>query len=392
MSSVAARNAQIAPFYVMEIVKAAARRQAEGLSVIHMSIGEPDFSAPEPVKEAACAAIASGATGYSPALGLEPLRQAISGHYDRAYGLQVDPARIVVTAGASGALLLALASVLDRDDEVLMPDPSYPCNRHFVTALEGRARLIAAHPQSRFQLTEESVVTHWSEKTAGVMLASPSNPTGTSITPTALSGVLSAVRERGGFAIVDEIYQGLTYDHGPRSALSLSDEAIVINSFSKYFGMTGWRLGWMVLPTALVPVVEKLAQNLYICASTVAQHAALACFHPETLAIYESRRQQFQQRRDFLVPALRRLGLSIPVTPDGAFYIYVDVSRFSADSWRFAFDLLAQTGVCVVPGRDFGVSAPERYVRVSYATSMAKLEEAIALTEPFLNRCAGSVT
>jgi aspartate/methionine/tyrosine aminotransferase len=388
MFPVAARNAQIAPFYVMEIVKAAARRHAEGLSVIHMSIGEPDFSAPDAVKEAAGAAIARGATGYSPALGLDPLREAIASHYDRAYGLPVDPARVVVTAGASGALFLALAAVLDRDAEVLMPDPSYPCNRHFVTALEGRTKLIPAYPDARFQLTAKSVVAHWSEQTAGVMLASPSNPTGTSITPAALAAVLSAVRERGGFAIVDEIYQGLTYDHGPRSALSLADDAIVINSFSKYFGMTGWRLGWMVLPTALVPVVEKLAQNLYICASTVAQHAALACFQPATLADYESRRQQFQQRRDFLVPALRRLGLDIPVTPDGAFYIYVDVSRYCDDSWRFAFELLAETGVCVVPGRDFGSFAPERYVRVSYATSMANLEEAIARITPFLARRA----
>ncbi len=389
MFPVAARNAQIAPFYVMEIVKAAARRQAEGLSVIHMSIGEPDFSAPQSVQEAAIAAVSRGATGYSAALGIEPLRQSICAHYDRAYGIQVDPARIVITAGASGALFLALAAVLDRDAEVLMPDPSYPCNRHFVTALDGQAKLVAARPEERFQLTAESVVAHWSEKTAGVMLASPSNPTGTSITPTVLSAVLSAVRERGGFAIVDEIYQGLTYDHGPRSALSLTDDAIVINSFSKYFGMTGWRLGWMVLPPAMVPVVEKLAQNLFICASTVAQHAALACFQPETLATYESRRQQFQQRRDFLVPALRRLGLDIPVTPDGAFYIYVDVSRFCTDSWRFAFDLLAETGVCVVPGRDFGFSAPERHVRVSYATSMANLEEAVERMGPFLARRAG---
>lgn len=384
MREPAAHTALIAPFYVMEIVKAAARLQAEGRSIIHMSIGEPDFSAPEPVQEAAIAAISRGATRYSPALGLDTLRQSIAAHYERAYGLALDPARIVVTAGASGALLLALAALLERDAEVLMPDPSYPCNRHFVTALGGRATLVPCGPQDRFHLTEDSVAAHWSKRSAGVMLASPSNPTGTSMTPAALAAVLSAVRERDGFAIVDEIYQGLTYDHGPRSALALADDAIVINSFSKYFGMTGWRLGWLVLPHALVPVVEKLAQNLFICASTVAQHAAVACFQPEALTIFESRREQFQQRRDFLVPALRQLGLEIPVTPDGAFYIYVDVGRFCADSWSFAFDLLEETGVCVVPGRDFGFNAPERYVRISYATSLPQLKEAVARLQPFL--------
>lgn len=386
MLPVAARNAQIAPFYVMEIVKAAARLQAEGRSIIHMSIGEPDFSAPEPVQSAACEAIARGATGYSPALGLQPLRDRIAAHYERAFGLRVDPGRIAITAGASGALFLTLAALLERDAEVLMPDPSYPCNRHFVSALEGRATLIPCGPQSRFQLTAEMVSAHWSGQTAGVMLASPSNPTGTSIEPAALAAVLDAVGGLGGFAIVDEIYQGLTYDDRPRTALSLSDEAIVINSFSKYFSMTGWRLGWIVLPPELVPVVEKLAQNLYICASSVAQHAALACFEPEALAIYESRRREFQQRRDFLVAALRHLGLEVPVSPDGAFYIYADVSRFTPDSWQFAFDLLSEAGVCVVPGRDFGFSAPERYVRLSYATSLAKLQEAIARMEPFLAR------
>ena len=388
----AARTAQISPFYVMEIVKAAARLQAEGRSIIHMSIGEPDFTAPEPVQAAAHAAISAGATGYTPALGLDALRERIARHYRATLGVDVDPARIAVTAGASAALLLAMAALLGRDAEVLMPDPSYPCNRHFVTAFEGRARLVPCGPEARFQFTSEVVREHWSPATAGVMLASPSNPTGTSITPDALADVLTTVRGLGGFSVVDEIYQGLSYDHAPVTALALADDAIVINSFSKYFGMTGWRLGWLVAPAALVPTLEKLAQNLFICASAVSQQAGLACFGAEAMAICESRRQQFQARRDYLVPALRRAGLTIPVVPDGAFYIYADVSRYTTDSWQFAFDLLNDAGVCVVPGRDFGLHDPQRWVRVSYATSLDNLQEAVRRIERFLACRSGSAS
>lgn len=381
--SSAARTALISPFYVMEIVKAADALRAAGRSVIHMSIGEPDFGPPEPVREAAAAAV-RGATGYTPALGIDALREAIAAHYANRFGVTVAPRRIAVTAGASAGLLLAMAALVERDAEVLMPDPSYPCNRHFVSAFEGRATLVPCGPEAKFQLTSTAVADNWGEHTRGVMLASPSNPTGTSIPPQQLAAVLDVVRSQGGFSVVDEIYQGLSYDHAPQTALALADDPVVINSFSKYFNMTGWRLGWLVLPEPLVPVIEKLAQNLFICASAVSQQAALACFSEDALAIYESRRREFQQRRDYLVPALQGLGLEVPVVPDGAFYIYADVSRFSPDSWKFALDLLNETGVCVVPGRDFGVHAPRRYVRVSYATSMAQLEEAISRMERFL--------
>lgn len=383
MSNIAARCTHISPFYVMEIVKAAAAREAAGLPVIHMSIGEPDFSAPPAVQAAAQAAIGAGATGYTPALGLDALRRRIADHYRARFGVEVDPGRIAVTAGASGALLLALTALVDPGAEVLLPDPSYPCNRNFVSAVGGQPRYVPCGPQTGFQPTAADVGRHWQAATRGVILASPSNPTGTSIAPQALAALLDEVRSRGGFSIVDEIYQGLSYDRPPQTALALADD-VVVNSFSKYFGMTGWRLGWLVLPPALVPAVEKLAQNLFICASTVAQRAALACFEPETLAEYEARRREFQRRRDYLVPALRRLGFDIPVAPDGAFYIYMDVSRYSSDSWRFAFDLLEHAGVCLVPGRDFGSHAPARYVRVSYATSLAALQEAVARIERYL--------
>ena len=380
----ASRTASIHPFYVMEIVKAAQQLELAGRSVIHMSIGEPDFTAPEPVQEAARAAIAKGATGYSAALGLAELRERIAGHYLASYGIRIDPGRIVVTAGASAALLLSMAALLEPGHEVLMPDPSYPCNRHFVSVFGGRANLLPCGPGSRFQPTADDVRRNWGGSVAGLMLASPSNPTGTSISPDTLRELLDVVQAREGFSVVDEIYQGLSYDRPPTSALSLSDDVVVINSFSKFFSMTGWRLGWLVAPAALLSVFEKLAQNLYICASTVAQRAAVACFDPATLAIYESRRRQFQRRRDYLVPALRDLGLDVPVTPDGAFYVYVDISSFADDSWNFAFDLLNEAGVCVVPGRDFGSHQPHRYVRISYATSLEQLEEAVERIRKFL--------
>ena len=384
MPAAAARTALIEPFYVMEVVKEAAELAASGRSIIHLSIGEPDFTAPEPVRRAACAAIERGETQYTGALGLEPLRERIADWYAKRFGCPVDRRRIVVTAGASGALLLACAALLERDAEVLMPDPSYPCNRHFATAFGGRARLVPCGPGQRFQLTAADVDAHWTDATGGILVASPSNPTGTSVAPDVLAQLIDAVGRRNGFVISDEIYQGLSYDGPPASALQVSDEALVINSFSKYFSMTGWRLGWIVAPAALVPVLEKLAQNLFICPSTIAQHAALACFDEAALAIYEERRAEFRRRRDFLVPALRSLGFGVPVVPDGAFYIYADVSRFAADSFEFVRALLRATGVCLVPGKDFGVAAPERYVRVSYATSLERLEEAVERMRGYL--------
>jgi len=384
MPAAAARTALIEPFYVMEVVKEAAELAAAGRSVIHLSIGEPDFTAPEPVRRAACAAIERGETQYTGALGLEPLRERIADWYATRFGCRVDRQRIVITAGASGALLLTCAALLERDAEVLMPDPSYPCNRHFATALGGRARLVPCGPDQRFQLTATDVEANWSDATGGILVASPSNPTGTSVAPDVLAQLIDAVGRRNGFVISDEIYQGLSYDGPPTSALQLSDETVVINSFSKYFSMTGWRLGWIVAPAALVPVLEKLAQNLYICPSTIAQHAALACFDEAAIGVYEQRRAEFRRRRDFMVPALRSLGFGIPVVPDGAFYIYADVSRFSGDSFEFVRALLRATGVCLVPGKDFGDASPERYVRVSYATSLERLEEAVERMRGYL--------
>ncbi|MFM7484173.1 MAG: pyridoxal phosphate-dependent aminotransferase [Burkholderiaceae bacterium] len=385
--ALAQRLQQIEPFHVMEMIKRAGEMEQAGRSVIYMCIGEPDFSPAPAVLAAAQQALQSGAAQrYTAALGLQALREAIARHYDEVFGVDVPATRIVITAGASGALLLACAALVERDAEVLMPDPSYPCNRHFISAFNGRPVLIPSGPEDRFQLSAAMVSANWREQTRGVLLASPSNPTGTTITRDQLAQTVAAVRQRGGFSVVDEIYQGLTYDHPPSTALELGEDMVVINSFSKYFNLTGWRLGWLVVPPDLLPEIEKLAQNFYICPSSMAQHAALACFTPEALAIAEQRRQEMRQRRDYLVPALQGLGFEVPVPPDGAFYVYADCSRVTDDATAFCRDVLEQTGVALTPGVDFGEVSARRFVRVSYATSMAKLEEAVHRLANYLCR------
>ncbi len=388
------RAARIEPFYVMEIAKAAQALAAEvaGSSspMVFLNIGEPDFTAPPLVQEAAAKAVHDGATQYTQALGIAPLRERISDWYAQRFGVQVPARRIAITAGASAALQLACLALIDAGDEVLMPDPSYPCNRHFVSAAEGTAVLIPTTAQERFQLSADKVRAAWTDRTRGVLLASPSNPTGTSIAQGELRRIHGAVQERGGITLIDEIYLGLSYEEQfGHTALAIADDIISINSFSKYFNMTGWRLGWMVVPEALVPVVERLAQNLFICPSAIAQHAALACFEPESLAEYERRRAEFKARRDYFIPALQSLGLQVPVMPDGAFYAWADCSaaceRLGANgSWDLAYALMRQAHLAVTPGRDFGTHDPQRYVRFSTANSMAQLQEAVARLQTVL--------
>ncbi|HTD05130.1 pyridoxal phosphate-dependent aminotransferase [Undibacterium sp.] len=385
-NNLASRLQHIAPFHVMELMKMAAALEAQGRHVIHMGIGEPDFTAPQPVIDAAAKAMADGRLQYTSALGVPALREAISAYYLRSYHLQVPASRIIVTAGASAALLLACAALVQPGAEVLMPDPCYPCNRHFVAAFEGTAALVPSGPEHGFQLSDQMVRRHWTAATTGVLLASPSNPTGTSIAADELAKIIATVKERGGFTIVDEIYQGLSYDAQPVSALSLDEDVVVINSFSKYFNMTGWRLGWLVVPERIVPQMEKLAQNLFICPSSVAQYAAIACFSDAAMAIYEQRKQEFKRRRDYIVPALRELGFVVPVMPDGAFYVYADCSALTDDADRFTRDLLNEAGVVLVPGLDFGPFTAHRYIRLSYATSMENLQEAVVRIAKFLKK------
>jgi len=391
---IAQRAARIEPFYVMEVAKAASALAREvahtDRPVIFLNIGEPDFSAPPAVQQAAAQCIAGGQTQYTQALGTETLRQAISGWYATRFGLQVPARRIAVTAGASAALHLACMALIDRGDEILMPDPSYPCNRHFVSAAEGSAVLVPTSAQERFQLNAAKVQAAWNDRTRGVLLASPSNPTGTSIDPAELRRIHEVVSARGGITMVDEIYLGLSHDEAyAQTTLAISEDIVSINSFSKYFHMTGWRLGWLVVPDDLVPVIERLAQNLFICASTVSQQAALACFAPESLALYEQRRAEFKARRDFFIPALNALGLTVPVMPDGAFYAWADCSAACEklglqDSWDFAHAALHQAHVAITPGRDFGNFETARFVRFSTANSMAELHAAIERLKAWL--------
>lgn len=387
---IAHRLEHIEPFYVMECAKIAQQiadgpacdPARGGTPMIWLNIGEPDFGAAPRVRDAAQRLIASGRTPYTQATGLPALREAISGWYAQRFGLRIDPGRIVITAGASAALQLACAALFEAGDEVLMPDPCYPCNRHFVAAVDAQPRLLTTDAASRFQLDATAVRGAWSASTRGVLLASPSNPTGTSIAADELARIVDITRDRGGVCIVDEIYLGLSYEAAyGQSVLSTcrtDDDAIIsVNSFSKYFGMTGWRLGWLVLPASLVAPVERLAQNLYICPSTIAQHAALACFDPDSIDEFERRRTELKRRRDYVVRALEEIGLPAPVAPDGAFYAYADCSRHARDSWDFCIDLMHRAHVALTPGRDFGSHDTRRYLRLSFASSMPQLEAAM---------------
>ena len=385
---VSGRAQRIEPFYVMEVAKAAAALAHEAAGsdrpMVFLNIGEPDFTAPPLVTAAAQRALHDGATQYTQATGLPRLRERISHWYLSRFGLQVPASRIVVTAGASAALQLACLALIEAGDEVLMPDPSYPCNRHFVSAADGRAVLIPTTAAERFQMSADKVQAAWGPNTRGVLLASPSNPTGTSIDPAELRRIHQVVSQRGGITLIDEIYLGLSFDarYG-QSALALDENIISINSFSKYFSMTGWRLGWLVVPPLLVDVVERLAQHLFICPSTLAQHAALACFEPDSLAEYERRRAEFKARRDYFIPALNALGLTVPVLPDGGFYAWADCTALFrqlgvADSWDASFEIMRRAHLAVTPGRDFGVAETGRFIRFSTASSMAALQTAVA--------------
>jgi aspartate/methionine/tyrosine aminotransferase len=389
------RAEKIEPFYVMEVGKAASALAAAvahtDKPMVFVNIGEPDFSAPPLVQEAAQRAIRDGKTQYTQATGMAELRERISAWYATRFGVQVPARRIVLTAGASAALQLACLALIEAGDEVLLPDPSYPCNRQFVSAADGTPRLIPATPAERFQLSAAKVEAAWTASTRAVLLASPSNPTGTSIHPDELRRIHKIVSARGGVTMIDEIYLGLSHDatYG-RSALEIDDQIISVNSFSKYFNMTGWRLGWLVVPDALVSVVERLAQHLYICPSTVSQRAALACFEAESITEYERRRAEFKARRDYFIPALRSLGFEVPVEPDGAFYVYADCSKIqhkigvaessgeaAGGSWDFCFEMLRRAHVAITPGRDFGHDSTHKFVRFSTASSMADLHTAI---------------
>lgn len=380
----ASRLAGIAPFHVMELLARAKALEAEGRDIIHMEVGEPDFPTPEPIVAAAQAHIATGRVFYTPALGLPELRSAIAGFYATRYGLTVSASRIVVTAGASGALLLALACLAEPGSEWLLTDPGYPCNSNFVRSFEGIPVCIPVHAGSNYQPSIADLEQYWNERTAGALFASPSNPTGTLLDDSVLAAIAGFVRHKEGQLIVDEIYHGLTYERDATSALKFGDDIFIVQSFSKYFNMTGWRLGWLVVPERFARDIEKLAQNLFIAPSTPAQYAALAAFRPDTLAILEQRRAEFRRRRDFLVPEIERLGFRVNAKPEGAFYIYADCSSMTNDSAQFARELLETAGIATTPGLDFGSYAPKSHLRFAYTTSIDRMTEAVDRLQRYL--------
>lgn len=382
----AQRMRGIANFHVMEVLARARALEAQGRSIVHMEIGEPDFATPRTICEAGIRALQKGELYYTPALGLPELREKISGFYKSRYGVDVSPARVVITSGSSGALLLTIAVLVNPGDQVLMADPGYPANRHFVRMMEGEPVGVAVGADSNYQLTAELLEQHWGSRTIGAILASPSNPTGTLVPAASMREMAALAERRNGALIVDEIYHGLVYDDSVETALGVSENVFVINSLSKYFEMTGWRLGWLVAPERYVGEIDKLSQNIYLAAPTPSQYAALAAFEPETLAVLDARRDEFKARRNYLVPALRALGFDIPQMPQGAFYIYAGCGGLTRDSHAFALDLLEKAGVAITPGIDFGDNAPQRHVRFAYTQSIEKLQEGVRRIAAYLGR------
>lgn len=383
---IAKRMAAIQPFHVMALLARARELEAEGRDIVHMEIGEPDFDTPAPIVQAGIEALQSGKHHYTPAKGLLELRQAISGFYQQKYGVIVDPERILITPGASGALQLLMAVLINPGQQVLMADPGYPCNRNFVRLVEAEALSIPVDAASGYQLNVSHLEQYWNKQSRAVLVASPANPTGTLISKADMQAIAVFVSKQGGHLLVDEIYHGLTYGVEEQTALAISDDVFVINSFSKYFGMTGWRLGWLIAPQAYVDALDKVAQNIFLAAPTPAQYAALAAFKPETLKILEQRCDTFQQRRDYLLPALTQLGFEIPVTPEGAFYLYANCKHLTDDSYSFCLKLLEEAGVAVTPGKDFGLNKPEQHIRFAYTTSLERLKQGVERLQQFLKK------
>jgi aspartate/methionine/tyrosine aminotransferase len=386
INKVASRMQGISPFYVMELLQRAKQLEQQGRDVIHMEVGEPDFPTPPEVVQAGIDNIQTGQIKYTPAAGLPELREKIAEYYQEQYHVDVSPHRIFITPGASGAFLLALGVSVNPGEEILLTDPCYPCNSNFIKLFGGVPNFVSVSEETDYQLNMELIEHHWSEKSKGVLLASPSNPTGTLITETNLKAAIDTVNEKEGCFFSDEIYHGLVYGQQETTALKFSEEVFVINSFSKYFGMTGWRVGWLIVPEAFTSSVEKLAQNIFISTPTHSQVAALAAFNKSTLAELTRRNKEFSIRRDYAYSRLLQIGFKIKAKPEGAFYIYADCSNFTQDSFQFAKDLLEETGVAITPGKDFGRNQANTHIRFAYTTSLKNLEEGLARLEQYINQ------
>jgi aspartate/methionine/tyrosine aminotransferase len=374
----------LSPFHVMDILAQAKRLAEQGKTIYHMEVGEPDFSTAESIISAGIEALNQRKTHYTPALGLPELRSAIAEHYQRKFAVKINPQRIIITPGASGAIQLAISCLLDVGENILLADPGYPCNRNIAQVLGVETMEVATDPSSQYQLNAELVNKHWGSKTRAAMVATPSNPTGTILSQSSLRSLLDAVSKKQGHLIVDEIYQGLVYDGSDFTALEISDDCFVINSFSKYFGMTGWRLGWMVVPEFYVDAIDRIAQNIFLAPPTMSQYAALNALQADTQSILDERRDIFQQRRDFLLPALQQLGFEIAIEPQGAFYIYANCERFTDDSFSWVQRLLNDQGVALTPGIDFGSHLANKHCRFAYTQSIDVLKKAVDKIDVFI--------
>ncbi len=378
------RLKDIEPFRVVEVLTRAKQLEAQGRDIVHLEAGEPDFSTANPIIEAGIEALKRGETYYTQAAGIPALREALSRYYQEQYGLDISPKRIMITPGASGALLLVASLLINPGQGMLMADPGYPCNRNFLRLVEGEGQLVPVSAEDRYQLKASIAAKHWKGNTIGALVASPANPTGEILSKEELRDLAELCQQKSGYLVVDEIYHGLTYGENAPTVLEVTDQAFVINSFSKYFGMTGWRLGWLVAPEDAIEELERLSQNLFISMSTMGQMAALAAFEPNTREILDQRRDEFAARRDFLLPQLRRIGFGIPNTPAGALYLYADISKFSNNSQQFCMQMLEEHGIAITPGADFGRYRSNEYVRFAYTTSMKRLQEAVRRLERVL--------
>lgn len=370
--------AQVNPFRVMAVMQRAAELEAQGKKIVHMEVGEPDFVTADPIITAAKLALDAGQTSYTQAPGIPALREAIARHYQLRNNVEIDPQRILVTPGASAGLMLLAHLLVSPGAGILMADPAYPCVRNFVHLVHGIPQLLPVSAQSNFQPTLDQVAANCKASTSGLWLASPSNPTGTIVDREELHKFSAFTAERGLHLLVDEIYHGLHYVDELASIVEVTDQAFLVNSFSKYFGMTGWRLGWIVVPANYIDKARVLAQNLYISAPTIAQHAAIAALDEATRPELERRREAFRQRRDYLQTALQELGFTVPPSVDGAFYIYAGIEHFSDNAEDFCAQMLNEHGVAITPGTDFGDYRAQQFVRFAFTTSMDNLELGIA--------------
>ena len=368
------RMSEISPFHVMKLLARARELEAAGRSVVHMEIGEPDFATPKTIVQAGIDALNMGRTHYTPALGLCDLRQAIADFYGSRYQVNVASETVVVTPGSSGALQLVCGVLINPGDEVLLTDPGYPCNKHFVQLMGGVPKFLTLSEENNYQFSLDDLKKNWTSKTKAIILASPSNPTGIVLDDELLASVAEFAKQKNAYLILDEIYHGLIYDYQAKTLAGRFDNVFIINSFSKYFCMTGWRIGWLISPKAFVDDIDKLAQNIFLAASTPGQYAALAGFSEQSIEILESYRIEFQKRRDFLFDAIQSLGFQIKNKPAGAFYLYANSSQLSNDSFQLAGDLLENTGVAITPGKDFGDANASSHVRFAYTTSLSQLQ------------------